>query len=104
MPDERIGAETGDPLPFGAKGDKHDGHPGGAGCAIVRLGIADQDRPRDLSARLLDRQPIGRGIGLANGQGVGPHKRGEKTPRAQPCQQKVGQPLRFVRADPHRHA
>lgn len=82
-----------------SKGDQSHGNACGAAGLPVGVGIPHQERGLRQASGLLDRQMIGRGIGLAHRQSVGTDERLKKAPHAQASQQKIGQSFRLVGAD-----
>ena len=99
MIQHRLRVKSRDPATLGPEGDKRHGHPRRDTRLAVRLGIAHQHRPRHHAPRPRHRFHIGRRIGLAHGQRVGPHQRIEHRPHAQLPDQRFRQPRGLVGAD-----
>ena len=104
MVEQGLGCQPRNARALWPEGHQRHGHARIACRLPVGLGIADQHRPRDHAPCALHRRQIGRDIGLARGQGIGPHQRAEEVTDAQTAGQVLGQAFRLVGADRHRKA
>lgn len=96
---KRLGREPRDGAAFGSEGDKRDRNAGGKAGLAISLGIADEERTRDIPARTFDRKPVRRRVGLAHRQRIGPDERAEKVAHPKPGHQQFCQPFGLVGAD-----
>ena len=101
MVEQGLGLQPGDARPLWPEGHKRHGHARVARGLAIRLGIPDQHGLADHPARPDHRRKVGRDIGLARGQGIGPNQRAEEVTDAQTARQLLGQTFGLVGADRH---
>lgn len=99
MMQKRLGRQTLHTAAFRAKGHQRHRHANRQPRLAISLGVAHQHRACNNAPNAFHRRDIGRGVGFARGQRIGPDQRPEQIADAQLAGQGFGQTRRLVGAD-----